>query len=121
MTMTTKQWATIARERLTPLLGAPPDVDFVDEVAAHLAQAYEEARRDGLSDEEGRAAALRLLEQSSPWVDAARERARRPIARRLDDWTREEALGTALSRDIRHACRMLLRAPVFSLLAILTF
>jgi ABC-type antimicrobial peptide transport system permease subunit len=35
MALTTKQWAAIARERLTPLLGAPPDVEFVDGVTSH--------------------------------------------------------------------------------------
>ena len=129
--MTTTQWAAIARERLTPLLGTTPDPEFVDELAAHLAQAYEEARRDGGSERESRDAALRLIEQSSPWIDAARERARRPVARRVKDWTRQEAplpgarggfvqrLG--ITRDLRHAFRMLLRTPAFSLVAIMTF
>ena len=129
--MTTAQWAARARERLAPLLGGPPDPEFVDEVAAHLAQAYEEARRDGRSEAESRQAALRLLEESSPWIEAARERARRPLARRVQEWTRQESpppgdrggfvqrLG--LARDIRHALRMLLRAPAFSLIAIMTF
>ena len=74
MAMTTKQWAAIARERLTrrhdasaglstEALAAEVEPEFVDELAAHLAQAYEEARRDGQSDEESRQAALRLIER----------------------------------------------------------
>jgi hypothetical protein len=88
--MTTRQWAALAAERLTPLLGASPDPEFLDELAAHLAQAYEEATRDGQSDDESRRAALALLDASSPWVEAARERARRPVARRVHEWTRHE-------------------------------
>ena len=70
--MTSRQWAVLASERLTPLLGAPPDSEFLDELAAHLAQAYEDARRDGQPDDESRRLALALLDASSPWVEAAR-------------------------------------------------
>ncbi len=73
--MTNTRWAAIVRERLAPLLGEPPDAEFVDELAAHLAQVYEESRRDGRSEDESRQSALGLLTPSSPWVDAARERA----------------------------------------------
>ena len=121
--MTTAHWAAIARERLAPLLGAPPDPEFVDELAAHLAQAYEEARRDGRSEHESRLAALRLLDESSPWVEAARERARRPIVRRVRRAgpRRKRSARLGLTRDVRHALRMLLRAPAFSLIAVMTF
>ena len=124
-------WAGIVRARLAPLLGAPPDAEFVDELAAHLAQAYEDARRDGQSDAESRAAALRLLDDSSPWLDAARERARRPVPRRIREWTRTEApvpgerggsmYRLGIMRDARHALRMLVRTPAFSLIAVMTF
>jgi putative ABC transport system permease protein len=126
-----RTWAAIARERLTPRLGAPPDPEFVDELAAHLAQAYDEARREGQSDRESRDAALRLLDDSSPWIDAARERARRPVKQRVRDWTRQEApvagerggsmYRLGIARDVRHALRMLVRTPAFSLIAIMTF
>src|SRR6187402_1384985 len=119
--MTTAHWAATARERLAPLLGEPPDPEFVDELAAHLAQAYDEARLDGRSEHDSRLAALRLLEESSPWVEAARERARRPVARRVRDWTRQEPpaagerggsmFSPGILRDARHALRMLIRTP----------
>jgi putative ABC transport system permease protein len=124
-------WAGIVRARLAPLLGGSPDAEFVDELAAHLAQAYEDARRDGRSDAESRAAALRLLDDSSPWIDAARERARRPVPRRIREWTRTEApvpgerggsiYRLGILRDARHALRMLVRTPAFSLIAVMTF
>ena len=126
----THPWAAIARERLSPLLAQPPDSDFVDELAAHLAQAYEDARRDGRSEDESRAAALRLLDDSSPWIEAAKERARRPVARRVREWTRQpppagdpggSMFRLGLMRDARHAVRMLFRTPAFSIVAILTF
>ena len=122
--LTTAQWAAIARERLTPLLGAPPDPEFLDELAAHLAQAYEEARRDGRSDEEGRAAALAAARAtrargSRPRASAPGGRSPRvamdqagsagPATRRL--------VQNGIARDIRHALRMLVRAPAFSVIA----
>ena len=125
------EWNRIIRERLTPLLGAPPDAEFVDELAVHLAQTYDEARRDGRSDRESRDAALRLLDESSPWVEAARERARRPVPQRIREWTRKEApvpgergasmYKLGIARDVRHALRMLVRTPAFSAVAIMTF
>jgi putative ABC transport system permease protein len=124
-------WAALIRTRVTPLLGTAPDDEFVDELAAHLAQVYDEARRDGRSDEDSRAAALRLLDESSPWLDAARERARVPVPRRIREWTRKEApvpgerggsvYRLGFMRDARHALRLLVRTPAFSAVAIVTF
>jgi putative ABC transport system permease protein len=124
-------WHGPIRARLTLLLGAPPDPEFVDELAAHLAQIHEDARRDGRSEAESRDAALRLLDDSSPWLDAARERARRPIPTRIREWTRKDApvpgerggsvYRLGIMRDARHALRMLVRTPAFSAVAIMTF
>ena len=128
---TPEDWTRELRARLTPLLGVPPDPEFVDELSAHLAQVYEDARRDGRSEAESREAALRLLDQSSPWLAAARERARRPVPRRIREWTRTEApvpgerggsvYRLGFLRDVRHALRMLVRTPAFSAIAIMTF
>ncbi len=112
--LTTRQWAAIARERLAPFLDAPPDREFIDELAGHLMQAYEEARLDGRSEQESREAALALLRHSSPWIAAARERGRRTSRGGFVD-------RIGFTRDVRHALRMLLRTPAFSLIAILTF
>ena len=125
------RWTAIVRDRLAPLLGAPPDAELVDELAAHLAQVYDDARRDGRSDAESRAAALRLLEGTSPWIDAARERARRRVPQRIREWTRQDAPAAGdrggsvyrlgIMRDARHALRLLLRTPAFSAIAVMTF
>jgi len=112
--LTTREWTAIARERLTPFLDTPPDREFIDELAAHLAQTYEDARADGRSEQESRDAALALLRHSSPWIEAARERSRRSRSGGL-------LQNFGFGGDARHAFRALRRTPAFSLIAILTF
>ena len=122
-------WIHEVRRRLTELAGDPPDPVMVEELTAHLAQIYDDARDEGLSEAAAAAKALAVLEAS----DLLRKTiaARQPTAaRRLADWSRQEPApitkGSWMSifnvgRDARHAVRMILRAPGFSLIAIMTF
>ena len=129
--MTPGDWAAIVSERVAPFLDGPADQEFVDELGAHLAQVYEDARAHGQSEEEARRSALGLLDDPAPWLRAARERNRRPVGRRVQEWSRTETpisgnRGGFVSRlgiinDVKHAVRMLLRTPGFTLIAGLTF
>lgn len=122
-------WFSLVQARLRELTGGPPDPDIVEELAAHFAQLHEHARAQGLSDPEAERHVLALLEASQPFLQALGAK-RAPMARRIDTWARQEApppqgrglmAKIDLSRDSRYALRMLLRAPVFSLIAIVTF
>jgi putative ABC transport system permease protein len=124
-----RDWAHVVRERVDALGHGAADQVLVEELAAHLAQIYEEARDDGNSDAAAVAAAMRVLDASELLRQTVA--ARRPtVTRQVREWSRQEPAPiekgswmTALdvSRDLRHAARMILRAPGFSVIAILTF
>jgi predicted permease len=123
-------WTDIVRARLREVSGEPPDPDLVEEMAVHLTQVYEDAKAEGMTGEEAQRHVRRLLESSHPFLQALD--ARRPRGRRrISEWTRQEPPGAGgqrgimaridITRDSRYALRMLVRTPVFSLIAILTF
>jgi putative ABC transport system permease protein len=126
-------WIDIVRERVTRLSGGPPDPEFVEELAAHLAQVYEQSRIDGLSDDEARRRAEQILEGHGQVLEALKAK-RPPVARRVSEWSRREPPAGAdrggfmraisrlgVLRDARYAVRMLVHTPGFSLVAMLTF
>src|SRR5262245_39136770 len=82
------------------------DDDVAREVAAHLALLEDEHRRRGLTPEQARIAARRATGSVAHIKDLHRES--RSFAW-LDD----------LMRDLRHAARMLMRAPGFTAVAFL--
>jgi putative ABC transport system permease protein len=122
-----QHWMDIVRGRFARAAGERPDEQVVEELAGFLADAYEDACAAGVSAEEARARALRALDESALLREALAAR-QPPVRARVAHWARrEEGPGTSrlslasLAGDARHALRLVLRAPVFSAIAILTF
>jgi putative ABC transport system permease protein len=125
----TSDWSAIVRERLAQLTPPSPDDDVVEELAAHLAQAFDDALAEGRSEAEARAHAGRILDEPELLHRLLAAR-RGPWSQRVTHWSRQEPAVTpqggwmvplAFVRDARYALRLLFRSPVFSLIAILTF
>ena len=91
------------------------EVDVDDEVAFHLEMRTAELIARGLTPEAARTEALRMFGDKQHWSNAMTEVDRERIA----DEHRAEWFDD-LRRDVRYGIRALARAPVFSLLAIIT-
>lgn len=123
-------WTTIVEARLRELgVAAPPD-DMVEELALHLAQVQDEGIAEGLDETAAAARALALLTESSPLLRAVQAK-QLPRGNRLAEWAYRNTPGDSahggwmsandVTRDARHALRLLLRTPAFTLIAVLTF
>jgi putative ABC transport system permease protein len=103
------------RKRSGPLFGRAPRKEVDEELAFHLEERVRDYMRQGMDEESARAAALaRFGDVERVGSDCARVlgEERRQHARRA--WVAD------LCQDIRYGVRSALRAPLFSLLAVLT-
>src|SRR5262245_19196555 len=118
-------WNQIVREHLA-VLRLPPEreIEIVEELALHLETVYEDALRALLSETEAVARALR----SYDWrlLECELSRAERPVAARALQPSLEmiEHRGgmrmESFKQDLRFSARMLLKQPVFALIAVIT-
>jgi predicted permease len=126
-----KDAARLVRDRLYRATGHPPDPEVVEELATHVTQLYDDARRDGYSHEEALGHALRKLEMPPGLVEALRDVHRPGVAVRIGERGHQEPptggrkgllmSWSNMSRDSRYALRMLLHSPLFSVVAVATF
>jgi putative ABC transport system permease protein len=94
--------------RLRGLIGgARPDRELQTEIESHLAEAVDDNIRQGMTPLEARRAALARFGGVTQTIEAHRDRRRfRPFA--------------SFGQDLASAARMLVRAPGFTLAAVLT-
>ena len=118
------------RAHLPPLTIAR-EPEIIDELAQHLADLYREGRATGLDDDEALARAAAALPQEPHTLAREIETASRALPGLIADRWRislDESLITPgrtvmlsdLGRDMRYAIRMLLRAPGFAFVVVLT-
>lgn len=123
-------WKQIVTRRL-PGLSADPvrRADIVQELSEHLQEAYEEAEKDGCTEEE---AIARALETFDDWEGMVKEleagERRQPdlLMGPLEEKSHESAhsgplsrLLSTLGRDLRFGLRVLLRSPGFTTVILL--
>jgi putative ABC transport system permease protein len=107
------EWEQVVRKRLSRLGHGDPDDTVVEELALHLSETYEEARRNGDTEQQAAQRTYAVLDAGDLF--------RQTMAARPPQRKRAWMTSTSLIGDIRFALRMLIRAPGFSLVAILTF
>jgi putative ABC transport system permease protein len=127
-------WKRYVRDHLPPAgLSPEREMEVVEELAAHLASAYEEALSAGKTDEEAWRRAAALI---SNWQALARDLARsgRKVADLLiaQSYAMEDrivqssrqrkigALAAAAIQDVRFGARLLVKNPGFTAIAVIT-
>jgi putative ABC transport system permease protein len=116
-----RNWKALVRTRLNPLPVDPARAgDIVDELAQHVAEHHAELVSSGVPDAEAVALALAPLDDRAH-VAAEIARADRARAAAPAPPPSERAnLFVDLARDVRYAARLLVRAPGFAAIALLT-
>lgn len=113
-------WKTLARARLGALpLDPTRATDIVDELAQHMAQHYADLTASGVADADAVQQALAPLDDPRR-IAAEIARADRPRPAAPAPPAEAGSLAIDLARDIRYAARLLLRAPGFAAIALLT-
>jgi putative ABC transport system permease protein len=113
-------WKALVRARLGPLPVDPArEIDIVDELAQHAAEHASELVSAGMREQDAIAAAL------APLADRARvateiARAERPRRAGPPPPAAGGSPAGAFARDVRYAVRLLLRAPGFAVVALVT-
>src|SRR5262245_53167817 len=113
-------WKSLVRARIGPLPVDPArEADIVDELAQHAAEHYAELMAGGMTDAEAVRTALEPLnDPRRVAADIARADRPRSVAPAPPAVGRASAGG--IVRDARYAVRLLLRAPGFAAVALVT-
>src|ERR1041384_4534612 len=126
-------WKAYVRAQLPPLKLEPArELEVVEELAEHLAAAYEEARAAGASEAEAEALAAaqiadwQLLEcelarsKRAPGASAAPQSSEAAAQTQADKHKRRWPSMESFVQDVRYGWRVLLQRPAFTLIAVVT-
>src|SRR5262245_20435303 len=115
------EWTSLVRARLGPMPVDPArEADIVEELAQHAAEHYAELVAGGMPQRDAVAAALAPLDDPAR---VAAEIARADRTRRAAPVPPPPGGGSCaamFARDLRYAARLLVRAPAFAAVALVT-